>query len=260
MTVIVPLSPELQAEFDRTYKDYPEVVQDAATVAAFLKQLEAKGWQSSRLVKPPPVTPLISRLPGVALAAITGRIKPTKEWLADVEKGPRRDKPFVPSEWRNHGLLVIERDRVAGEPSKRLLTALTKALEKEQDGNGFVVATFWFLARWLLACWPATAQLGIRWMVNHGLICPQPTRVRDGKMVVNGPNAYTLQMPDEVPADDAPEVVPADDPVAVALSVMRRIARAWEYWRPRFGLVARPSGWANTSPQRQWKDDDPLPA
>jgi hypothetical protein len=210
---------------------------------------------------PPPVTPLANRLPGAAKAVITGRIKPTKEWLADVEKGPKRDRPFVPSVWRNHALNVIERERVKAEPSKVALTAWVRMAEKEQDGNGFLVLTFWFMARWLLGCWPGLAQRCVRWMVDHFLVCPQPTRVRDGKFVMNGPNAYTLQMPDEVPEpDDPPETVPATDAVAVALSVMRRIARAWEYWRPRFGLVARPSGWANTSPQRQWKDDDPLPA
>ncbi len=227
-------------------------------LANFVGQLRAHADPASGH---PPVTPLAARLPGAALAAVTGRIKPTKEWLADVEKGPKRDTPFVPSIWRNHALNVIERERVTRDPSKVILTAWVRAMEKEQDGNGFLVTSFWFMARWLLGCWPGLAQRCVRWGLEHKLISYQPTRVRKGIFVMNGPNAYILQMPDEVPDEGPDEVpLPADDPVAVALSVMRRIARAWDYWRPRFGLVARPTGWANTSPLRQWKDDDPLPA
>jgi hypothetical protein len=246
--------PEILARFVKRYHFEPN---DEREVATFLEQERASALSGA---KPPPVTPLAARLPGAGKAAIDGRIKPTKEWLTDVEKGPKRDRPFVPSEWRNHALRKVEAERVKGEPSKLALTAWIKMAEKEQDGNGFMVVTFWFMARRLMGCWPATAQRCTRWMVDHGLICPQPTRVRDGRMIVNGPNAYTLQMPDEVPADEEPEIVPADDPVALTLSVMRRIARAWDYWRPRFGLVARPTGWANTSPLRQYRGDDPLPA
>jgi len=256
----VNVHPKVLAQFVKRYGREPT---DKADLIEGLTAISREHTTKiADLPAPDPSKPLAKRLPGAAVAAVDGRVKPTKEWLADVEKGPKRDRPFVPSEWKNHCLTVIERERVEGDPSKSILTAFTKAMVTEQnhDNNGFVVVTFWFIARWLLGCWPATAQRCVRWMVDHGLICPQPTRVRDGRMIVNGPNAYTLQMPDEVPGEDAPEVVPANDPAALALSVMRRIARAWDYWRPRFGLHPRPTGWANTSPLRQWKDDDPLPA
>ncbi len=253
------LPPDLQAEFDRRYK-HLGIAADEETIPPFLAQMRAEG--SPIHAAPPPVTPLADRLPGAAKAAIGGRVKYDKEWLEDVKRF-KRDTPFAASEWQSEVRAAIEAKRQIGEPSARILNAAAGKLVDQADrdftGQGLAVIAFRFLA-WLLLCWPETARRSIRWLELHGHICTRGTRVREGKAIWNGPNAYVLQMLGDVPRDDAHDAPTPDDPVRLALSVMRRMARAWERWLPCFGLVARPSGWANASPLRQWKDDDPLPA
>ncbi len=205
-------------------------------------------------------TGLANFLPRIAIAAAAGAvITRPKIWLAEFESF-NRGVPFYPSAWLGEVTDSIKANRKKGEPSAKVLAfgARKFADEASHTNHGFVVMAFRFIAD-LLLCWPGTAQLVVAWLVQHGHLQPQGTRVRDGKMIVNGPNGYILQMLGDVPTE--PEIVQPDDPAAAKLFMMRRMAQSWEHWRPRFWkLVQRPTGWANTSPLRTWKDDDPLPA
>jgi len=194
-----------------------------------------------------------------ALIAAKAR-KPAKIWLAEFESF-RRDAPFYPSAWLGEVTDSIAARRKVGDPSAKLLAFAARkfADEASHTDHGFVVMAYRFIAT-LIFCWPATAQRVVAWLVEHGHLHPRGTRVRDGKMIVNGPNGYILQMRGDVPAEIGPEAAVADDPVAAKVSLIRRIGDAWERWRPCFGLLNRPTGWANTNPLRAFRGDDPAPA
>ncbi len=207
-----------------------------------------------------PVNPAAPSLAEIGARAAALFDKRPKIWLAEFESF-NRGVPFYPSAWLGEVNASIETNRKVGDPSAKLLAfgARKFADEASHTDHGFVVMAFRFIAV-LIFCWPATAQRVVAWLVEHGHLLPQGTRVRDGKMIVNGPNGYILQMRGDVPAAEAVIVQP-DDPAAPQRAMRLRMSQCWERWRPRFWkLVNRPTGWANTSPLRQWKDDDPLPA
>lgn len=256
------LPPHLEAEFRQKYKNDPHVrLDDPAAVLLFLQQREAEAKLTPPT--PPPVTPLAARLPGAAKAAVGAEVRYPKIHMEDAQKF-RRGVPINLSEWETEAFASIDANRKVGDPSVQLLKALVRQMAKEaaHGDEGFLIAAFRFLAL-LLGVVKDTSRLGIRWLELHGHVYTVGTRVRDGKMIVNGPNAYVLMMRGDVPPEPEvaePPVAPLVDPAALVLSLMRRMARAAERWAPCFGLMPRPSGWANTSPLRAFRGDDPAPA